>query len=79
MSFFNLLFHKKLRVYVTRLSHKTDNQHNYISTRSFWCLYHRGSPFPIPNRAVKPDRADGSWPKARKSKSMPILKPHSLI
>jgi hypothetical protein len=43
-----------------------------------WRLLRRGSPLPIPNREVKPACADGTWPKARESMSMPILKRKSL-
>ena len=39
-----------------------------------WRLLRRGSPLPIPNREVKPASADGTWPKARESMSMPILR-----
>ena len=46
-----------------------------------WRLLRRGSPLPIPNREVKPACADGTWPKARESKTMPILEenPHSNV
>ena len=39
-----------------------------------WRLLRWGSPLPIPNREVKPTCADGTWPKARESMTMPILK-----
>ncbi len=56
------------------------NIHNYLIP--LWRLLRRGSPLPIPNREVKPACADGTWPKARESMSMPILKkqkPHSNV
>ncbi len=50
----------------------------FIISIPLWCLLRRGSPLPIPNREVKPACADGTWPKARESMSMPILKSKSL-